>query len=83
MTVSPFCHVSFINSDDRFGPTSHTFTETGEAVPFEMPMLLGGLDLTDLMRDFHRNSQALFKGEISALPEGDTDKMNQNLKRRP
>jgi hypothetical protein len=47
VTVSPPCHVSYVNGDDTTGPTSRTFTEPGESVPFEMPMLLFGIDLTD------------------------------------
>lgn len=81
--VSPFCNVSFINAGDRFGPVSHSFTERGESVPFEMPMLLTGIDVTDFMRDFMRNSKALFNGEISVLPEMDNDRANEQLKRRP
>jgi hypothetical protein len=76
-TVSPFCHVSFINSDDRFKPISHSFTERGESVPFEMPFLLAGIDMTDWMREFMNNSQAFFKGEISAMPEIDNEKANE------
>lgn len=82
-TVSPFCHVSFINSDDRFKPISHSFTERGESVPFEMPFLLAGIDMTDWMREFMHNSQAFFKGEISAMPEIDNEKANEQIKRRP
>ena len=82
-SVSPFCHVSFINSSDRFQPISHTFTERGESVPFEMPFLLAGIDMTDSMREFMRNSQAFFRGEISELPQNDIEQMNEWLKRRP
>ena len=82
-TVSPFCHVSFINSNDRFKPISHSFTERGESVPFEMPFLLSGIDMTDWMREFMHNSQAFFKGEISVLPEIDNKKATEQIKRRP
>lgn len=80
--VSPFCHVSFINSDNRFGPTSHSFTERGETAPMEMSMLLGGLDLTELMRDFVKNSQAFFNGESPTIEPFDKDEINERLKRR-
>jgi len=82
-TVSPFCQVSFIGSSNRFPPTSHVFTEKGESVPFEMPLLIGGVDTTEWTREFHRNSEALFRGEISSLPGIDIDKANEQLKRRP
>lgn len=81
--VSPFCHVSFINADDRFGPTSRAFVENGESAPFNMSMLLGGIDLTEMMSDFMNHSQAFFNGEISELPEPDPAEMNERLKRRP
>jgi hypothetical protein len=81
--VSPFCNISFINSSDRFSPVSHSFTERGESVPFEMPFLLAGIDMTDHMREFMRNSQAVFRGEIPAMPEIDKDKANEQIKRRP
>ncbi len=82
-TVSPFCHVSFINSDDRFSPTSRSFTERGESVPFEMPFLLAGIDTTDTMRTFVRNFEASFKGNDPAVPEMTNEQINELLKRRP
>jgi hypothetical protein len=81
--VSPFCHVSFINADDRSKPGSHSFTESGESVPFEMPFLLAGIDMTDFMREFMRNSEAFFRGEISALPGIDNEIANARTRRRP
>jgi hypothetical protein len=81
--VSPFCHVSFVNSDDRFRPASHSFTARGEGVPFEMPFLLAGLDATEIVRDFMRDSQAIFRGEIAALPVRDNEQLNEQTKRRP
>jgi hypothetical protein len=82
-TVSPFCHVSFINSSDRFSPTSRSFTERGESVPFEMPVILAGLDLTEQTRIFARNSEAFFRGEPPVLPEMTKDQVNEAIKRRP
>lgn len=82
-TVSPFCHVSFINAGTRFAPTSHLFTERGESAPHEMSLLMAGLDLTDIVREFNRNSEALRGGKISAYPEVDLAKVNEQLKRRP
>jgi hypothetical protein len=82
-SVSPFCHVSFISATDRFQSTNRSFIERGESAPFEMPFLLGELDMTVLMADHMRNSQAVFKGEISELPQVDKDELNARLKRRP
>lgn len=81
-SVSPFCQVSFINAG-RFQPASQVFTEKGESVPFEMPLIVAGLDTTEFTRDFMRNSQALFKGEIDKLPEKSNEELNEQLKRRP
>ena len=82
-SVSPFCKVSFLNADDRFQAASEAFTNRGETVPFEMPILFGGLDFTDLTRDFMRNFQDFSEGRVASLPEPDTDEMNRRLKRRP
>lgn len=74
-TVSPFCKVSFINADDKNSPASHAFVEHGETIPFEMPLLLGGIDLTYLTDQIQR----MRSGEGSL----DTDVINQHLQRRP
>jgi hypothetical protein len=81
-TVSSFCHVSYINADDTTSPTSRTFTKPGESVPFEMPMLLFGIDLTDMMRDFWERSQEFFKTgkQLDGPPD---DEINKGLQRRP
>jgi hypothetical protein len=82
-TVSAFSQVSFINAGDRFGgPTSHVFVERGESVPFEMPLIITGIDTTEWMRDFVRNSEAFFRGEIDAMPEDSAEKMEKQIKRR-
>lgn len=83
-TVSPHCQVSYINADDQTSPTSHAFTEPGETVPFEMPMLLFGIDLTDMTRAFHVQSKEFFdsKGATNMAPL-DEDAVNEGLKRRP
>lgn len=81
-TVSPHCHVSYINGDDSTGPTSRAFTQPGESVPFEMPMLLFGIDLTDFTRDFMERSQEFFKMGKPMDPV-DTDAINKGLQRRP
>jgi hypothetical protein len=81
-SVSPFCNVSFIPSGDRFQPTSRSFTEPGETVPFAMPLILAGLDTTSMTTEFMRSSEAFFKGETSDLKFGE-DKLNKDIKRRP
>lgn len=83
-TVSPHCHVSYINADDKTSPTSRVFTEPGETVPFDMPMLLFGIDLTDLMRGFHAQSEEFFKTkDPTSMAPLDEDAINEGLKRRP
>lgn len=82
-TVSPFCQVSFIPAGIRFQPTSWAFLERGESVPFEMPLILAGLDTTEFTRDLVHNSQALRRGEIIELPEISREKANEQTKRRP
>jgi len=81
-SVSPFCHVSFISAVDEFSHTSHAFTQKGEEVPFEMPILLGGIDLTDMMRDFHDRTSAMREGGPPP-PEKTPHEINERLKRRP
>jgi len=84
-SVSPCCHVQFINSDDRNSPMSHTFLERGETVPFEMPVVRFGIDLSDMTRRFHDQLGAFFRGEVDDLKGAylDTDAMNKELRRRP
>jgi hypothetical protein len=90
-TVSPACHVAFlpskvpIGSEDpglgpHFLPTSHSFTERGESAPAVMPMLLFGIDLSELMRFGMEQFRAMEAGE-EAKPL-DKDAMNESLKRR-
>jgi hypothetical protein len=42
--VSPFCHVSFVGENEA--PTSTIFTVRGESVPFTLPMIAWGIDLS-------------------------------------
>ncbi|MFN2490815.1 MAG: hypothetical protein ABR529_14000 [Actinomycetota bacterium] len=83
-TVSPHCHVSYVNADERTSPTSHVFTERGETVPFEMPMLLFGVDLTDFTRHFFEQSERFFDSDgATPMEELDVDAINEGLKRKP
>lgn len=81
-SVSPFCKVSFINADDRFSPTSHAFLEPGESVPFEMPFLLAGVDLTEMTRQAFESFQASRTAGTPAPPLSIAE-LNEHLKRRP
>lgn len=79
-TVSPWCQVSFIPASGG-GPIGHDFVERGETVPFSMPLLLFGIDLTDMTARFHEDAKALTAGQQPAPV--DTDTINDGLKRRP
>jgi len=79
-TVSPHCHVAYVNADDRTSPTSHVFVEKGESAPFAMPVLLFGVDLHDMARRFLEHNKARQRGENPDLP--DDSAMNEDLKRR-
>jgi hypothetical protein len=74
-SVSPHCHVAFINADDRYGPESHVFAH-GQPVPMTMPILLFGIDLTFMME----HARLRVDGGAEAP---DTDEMNRHLQRRP
>jgi hypothetical protein len=83
-TVSPHCHVSYINADDSTSPTSRSFTQSGESVPFEMPVLLFGIDLTDMTRAFHEGSAEFFRTkDATTIQLLDEAAINEGLKRRP
>jgi hypothetical protein len=77
-SVSPHCHVSFINADDRFGPQSETFVEPGKSMPFHMPMLVFGIDLSFMFEQFMRDIASGAHPLSSLNPE----EVNKNLKRR-
>ena len=80
-TVSPFCKVSFISEADRT-VASRTFSEHGEIVPFDMPFILGGINLTDMARRNHEMLIAADRGQPAAqLP--DNAQMNAEQRRRP
>ena len=84
-SVSPYCHVQFINSDDRTSPMSHAFLDRGETVPFEMPVVRFGIDLSDMTRRFHDQLGAFFRGEVDDIKGAylDSDAMSKEIRRRP
>ena len=81
-SVSPSCHVSFIDSDGA-SPTAEVFHERGEHAPFEMPIISHGLDLSVLARGFHEQFLAMKRGEDPGQYEPDMAAVNKELKRRP
>jgi hypothetical protein len=81
-SVSPFCHVAFVNSDDTTRPQSHAFVEKGENVSFSMPFVLSGVDINDMMAAFQARAEATFRME-EPPPDLSVEEMNARLKRRP
>jgi hypothetical protein len=87
--VSPACHVAFLparrprggESDDRFPPTGHTFHERGEPAPVNIPLLLSGFDMTDIIRDGMERMRAHTEGSPPP-PEMSTEEMNRRTRRR-
>jgi hypothetical protein len=81
-SVSPFCRVSFINSDEKSQPQTQTFAEPGEDVPFGMEIILMGIDLTDFTKNFHEHSETVRAGnvEITTPLKSPSD---DSLRRRP
>jgi hypothetical protein len=79
-TVSPYCHVSFIPASDytKHGPLSEVFVEHGESVPFNMPMLVQGIDVSYVMQQFMQDIQSGAHPLSSLSP----DEVNKHLKRR-
>lgn len=77
-SVSPHCHVAFINADDTSAPTSQVFVERGESVPFSMPMVVFGIDVSYMMERFMRDVAS----GGPPLKQVDPDEVNQHLKRR-
>ncbi len=82
--VSPFCHVSFID-EERTSPRSQSFTERGEQAPFEMPVLLFGIDLTDVVRLAHEQSTVFFRDGTPPPEQSEADiaELDKGLQRRP
>jgi hypothetical protein len=87
--VSPYCDVTFVDAPDNgydrdgSGPRSMAFVERGEEVPFEMPALVLGIDLSGIVRRFHEENSRRLAGEEVADDPWDPDEINAELKRRP
>ena len=79
-TVSPFCHAGFVGTE-RERSESIVFVEKGESVPFQMPSLLGSVDLTGIVRQVHENFEAHREGR--QVEDWDIGEVNEELKRRP
>lgn len=81
-TVSPFSHVTFIPKDPKIdSPQSRTFTRRGESVPFTMPFLLCGIDLSLMAKQAADALAAVDSGQ--PYPDPDIDEVNRSLQRRP
>jgi hypothetical protein len=72
--------VSFINATDytKHGPLSEVFVQHGESVPFTMPMLVQGIDVSYVMQQFMQDFQSGAHPLSSLLP----DEVNKHLRRR-
>lgn len=83
-SVSPICNVSFLNADNRFTPVSHTFANRGESAPFEMQLLIAGLDMTEIMGNAMNDAMAaVSRKEIPVMPpQAPVDVLNERIKRR-
>ncbi len=83
--VSPHCHVSFINAPDvENGPQSEVYRRTGEpAIPFSMPMIVHGVDLTYMTEKFMQAFEAGATPWSGGQPdEEEIERINANLRRR-
>jgi hypothetical protein len=80
--------VLFVDEDpvtayDKESSRSQAFVEHGEEVPFEVPVLLFGIDLSGIAKRFVEESERFFRGEIEELSDLYADEMNEEQKRRP
>jgi hypothetical protein len=80
-SVSPFCHVTFVSGDPSAPPSTNVFTERGESVPFEMPILLFGIDISVIAGRSMADFETMRRGEDPDAWESDS--VNDELKRRP
>lgn len=76
--VSPYCHVTYMGDEDDWTPRCQAFYERGEEpVPFSLPMIVYGIDVTNVM------DQMMGAVERDEHPTLDPDQIRRNLKRRP
>ncbi len=47
-----------------------------------MPLIVMGIDVNFMARQFNEQSKALITGEVSTMAEPDVDEMNTTLRRR-
>lgn len=80
-TVSPYCHVGFLNGSGDHSGKSKIFTSAGESILADAPIVLFGIDLTPMMRRIRENFDAMNRGET--VEDMDVDAMNEEIKRRP
>jgi hypothetical protein len=78
-SVSPHCHVSFINADNRFEPQSYQFAEGDESAPFGVQPIFMGVDLNAIVQPF---IEAMTSGVDPSTVECDVEEMNRQLRRR-
>jgi hypothetical protein len=79
-TVSPFCHVTFLSAEEGKGAESRVFVQGGESVPFEMPTILFGIDLSGIAKSFWERAQTAAPGEPIPLDDATSD---DEFQRRP
>jgi hypothetical protein len=80
--VSPFCHVTFLSGEEGKGAESRVFVEGGESVPFEMPTILSGLDLSGMARRTYEQFERMKRAEATEAGN-DAGFDEEDLKRRP
>lgn len=81
-SVSPFCHVTFVNANARVSPVSRAFVEHGESVPIDSPsVIVHGVDLTPLLRRMRVTAAARFRGEDQDFG-WDKAEINKEMERR-
>jgi hypothetical protein len=76
-SVSPHCHVSFINADDRFGPMSQDYAEHGTPLELRHRVVLAGVDLS-----FFEQCAQNFQAGRDGLDGLGLDELNKFLQRR-
>lgn len=79
-TVSAFCQAVFLPAEGDVGTSSRAFYEPSESVPFEVPLLLGPIDTTQMssaLNDYHTEFVA---GRPAVFDPGDD---SSAVRRRP